>query len=1145
MAFDTSGTPYLDRFKPEKNRTMVLFNPDRPLQQSELIETQSIFSYYLGSMGNSIFSDGNLQSGMDFRLVGKQLTVKDGLVYLEGKVRRFEEQTVTITGTGKENVGVKLVSKVITHLDDPTLLDQTAGVVSAFSPGADRLQETVVLTVDDPNAATVYLFENGQLFINTENPEMDKINSILAERTYDESGSYRVSGFNMWTEPHPTDPNNKIQAVIDTGRAYVLGYKVDKPTPTRLALDKAKEIQAISNEGFYYKNADRKGKLGNAPVSAVNRVTAQVRVTKEQVSRGVTGGGTDSLANTSVTKVERVWTEGAGAKEYVQATDYQLVNAQAISWAPAGAEPPAGGTYFVTYVYNKTLILGTDYKVTVEGEGDNREWYIDFNGLSGNKPVDESLVNVDYDFYLARKDLIVLDRNGNMMVHKGQPNLLRNVEAPNHIDPLTLQIGTVLVYPDSDTTNCQAFTITRLSMEDLQKLKIRVDNIEYNEAVNALDNPAMAGENPIFLRGVFSDGFISLDKYDVSHPDSRIAFSFEDAEITLPYAEVNKVVPQILENASEAKVWGRLVSAPFTEEKTISQPFATETMNVNPYNMFNKQGILNLNPSADNWIEEDRITITQEETYTYTAHRWWLHGGTYNSDLDRWYSQNTKWDDAVEKHNTAQGESMTGQTLSAGGTQTVESMIEYMRQINIEFTAENLHPNANDLTLTFDGVQVAITPASGYRKGSVSGSIMANADGTAKGTFGIPAGVRCGVREVTLRNLENTASNSFTAQGRKKTVQDIIIKTRVTAILIDPLAQSFQFETNKVISSFGLYFASKSNTDNVIVQVRGMSDGGQPNKTIYAETVLKPAQVKVSADSSAETKVTFDDPIMCTAGQEYCIVIITDSDQYEMWIATRSKPRIDKPNEKVNGNPYLVGVLYSSSNASAWTAHQDSDLKFNVYTAKFHETAILEFDTMKNVKVDRIVLMSTYLTPQNTGCKWDMKIVMENEPANVTVAMKEWQPISNYVDLDVQQLAREVKLRATFKANQYISPLLSLDDIMFAGFLTALKGSYVSRTIDLTDAPYNTIKVSIETFTPANTTVTPQFSTDEGKTWQAFVSPPKATTANENFTKLEYNEKIKTGTGTAKTFKVRLDMKTQNSFLRPRARRLMCLMKNE
>lgn len=1141
---DLKKAPYLDRFDPNKNRTRVLFKPDKPLQQAELNELQAMQDYALSNVAESVFSDGDIQTGMEYILQGTTLTVKKGKVFLGGKMRNFNEQSIEITGTGTEYIGVKLVQKVITAEDDPTLLDQTSGVPSHFSEGADRLEETVVLGVNDDEASNIYRFENGQLYINPDTPEMDKINKVLAERTYDESGSYRVRGFDMYTEVHPTDPNNKIQLVIDSGRAYVLGFKVDKPTTTRIDIDKSRDLETINNEGFYYSNETRLNKLGNAPVSSVDRVTAQVEVAKEQVSRGVVGGGTDYLKNTSVTKVVRVWTEGSGAHEYRQGEDFQLVNGQAISWAPTGQEPPAGGTYFVQYVYNKTMIENTDYKVTVKGEGDNREWYIDFNEMTGSKPVDESLVNVDYKYFLARKDLIVLDHNGNFTVHKGQPNAMRLVDSPNHIDPLTLNIGTVLVYPDSSTAEAKQWTITRLTMEELQKLSVRVDNMEYNQAVFYLDQPAMAGENPIYLRGVFSDAFISLDKYDTSHPDATIAFDFDTAEITLPYAEINKTVPSIIEGSSEAHVWGRLVTAPFTEEVGIRQPFATEAMNVNPYNTFNKQGVLTLNPSADNWIEEERITITKEETSTMTIRQWWRHGGASwtndemnlvsNVDLDN----GMNWSDLKDDYRKS---GLSGTTLSSGGQQTKESMIEFMRQIDVEIYAENLEPNANNLVVSFDGLRVPVTPSSGYRKGSQEGTGMANADGTFKGVFKIPAGVRCGTREVSIRNDTNLASTTFTAQGTMKTTEDIIIRTHVTINLVDPLAQSFSFNTNRIATSFDVFFASKDSSTNIICQVRGISEGGQPNKTVYAERVLKPSEINVSDDASVATKITFDDPLMCKAGQEYCLVFITDSDKYTMWIATMGQNRIDDPTQSVNSNPYLEGVLYSSSNASAWSIHQMSDLKFTVYTAKFNEEAVLEFDVMRNINVDRVVLMSTYLTPANTGCKWDMKIVLNNEPSGTTVNDKPWVPIANYVDLDVNQIAREVKLRATFKANQYISPMLALDDIMFAGFLTALKGSYVSRTIDLSEAPYNTVKMSYEQFTPAGTTVVAKYSTDEGKTWKTFTTQPTTTQRTQDFVRVDYVEKINTG-GTFKSIKFRLDMSTQNSFLRPRVKRLMCNM---
>ena len=1139
MAVDISKVPYSDRFDKTKNRTQVLYNPDRGLQASELIEQQSIIHHYLGQLGNSIMTDGDIQSGMDFLInkTANTITVHSGQVYLAGKVRYFKEQTIPFTKVGTFNACVSLSQKVITSAEDATLLDQTSGVANFFSPGADRLEETVVLSSNTATAISIFEFRDGNLYLkSSSNNELTKINNILAERTNDESGSYRVNGFDLYVEPNANSA--KLTLVVDSGRAYVLGYQVDKPTATRIAIDKSLTTRTIGSEAFYYSNSTRRGKIGNAPVSEISRVTGQILVTKATVSRGATADSSDSLPHSSIFKIDKVWSEsspGVEATVFKQGTDFQLSNGNSISWSPTGTEPGSGTTYYVTYTYNKALVKGTDYKITIEGSGDARQWYIDFNGLSGNKPVADSMVTVDYTYFLARKDLVIIDKDGAISVKTGQADSINSVSAPNHIDPYTLNLGTVTIMPDSVTAVTAKSNLNRLSMAELQSMKTRIDNLEYNDAVNALDNPSMAGVNPVVLRGVFSDGFISLDKFDESHPDATVAFSFEDAEITLPYASSTQRKPSMITDSSLAHVWGRLVTAPFTETKSISQPVATEAMNVNPYNVFNKRGMLKLTPSEDNWIEEDNITITQEKTSTQRVKRWWHHSGEDWVEGEIAGVQNIVLDQGQNWSGWATGAS--GTTLTSGGTQTINKMIEFMRQIDVAFEATNLTPNSNNLELFFDGVKVPVTPATGFNKGAVTGSIMSNSFGVAKGTYTIPAGIRTGIREVSLRNVDNASATTFIAQGTQKTTQDIIIRTRVTLDLYDPLAQSFQFQSNQVVSSFGLYFASKSTTDNVAIQVRGISEGGQPNKTIYAETVLTPSQVKVSADGSLETKVSFDDPLIVDAGREYCVVILTDSSQYTMWIATRGQKNI-VGGATMTSNPYVTGVLYSSSNASAWTIHQDSDLKFNVYTATFNATATLEFDTMKNVQADSIVLMATYLTPDNTGCVWDMKLVQSNEASSVTVANKAWEPIANYVGIEIGEVAREVKIRATFKANKNMSPLLSLNDIVFTSFLTALSGSYVSRTIDASEAPFNQLKLSYEAFIPANTTVKPRYSTDGGTVWVDFKTSATTAVKSNEMTQYTFNEKISPA-GEFKSIKFRLDLTTQNSFQRPRIRRLM------
>lgn len=1149
MNLDISKAPYNDRFKPENQYQKLLFNPNKRLQNSELNELQSMLEYQTARIAGTLLVDGDIQDGMDFSISedGKEITVSNGEVYLDGKVRTFNEQTIPFVSEGVFEVCVALEQEVITHKEDENLLDQTIGVESYLSPGADRLKETVVLTSDTTLGVPILEFRDGDLFISKPgNRELTKLNEILAERTFDESGSYKVRGFDIYSEEHPTN-QNKLNIVVDSGRAYVRGFQVDKPTATRLEVDKALDKKLVQSEAFWYDNRTRRGKLGNSPVAQVNRVTGQVQINRELVNRGPTGDSTDTLANGSVGSIVKVWTESGGVESavFTQGKDFQLVNGNQIDWSPQGSEPPAGSTYFVTYIYNKTMVKDVDYQVVVEGSLDSQDTYIDFSRLTGNKPVPNTMVLVDYEYYLAREDLLLLDKDGEIYVQTGQPDALGSVKKPNSSDPFMLILGSITIYPNSITTVPHMSSISRLSMLDLQNMRNRIVNLEYNQAVNALDGPAMEDVNPTVLRGVFSDGFINMSKYDSSHPDAKIGFSFEDAQITLPYASADKKKPVFMEGSSNAHTWGRLVTAPFTEELAISQPHATEVMNINPYHVFNNLAVVKLDPSEDNWIDEEKITVVEEtEAETLKVRRWW---GTHTNDP--WVDDeikmisNIQFDDNYDLTGQAGvKEELTGRTgtmLKDGGRRTNESKIEFMRQIDVEFFAQNLRPNENNLVLNFDGRRVPITPATGFQPGSEPGTIRSNAKGEAKGTFIVPQGVRTGTREVILENKDNLAMTTYVAHGTLKTVEDVILRTRVTLQNYDPLAQSFQFREDRVVTSFDVFFASKDNSKNVTVQVRGITPGGMPDKTVYAETVLEPSDIKISADASIPTKISFDDPLMVDAGKEYALVLITDSDQFTVWIGTRGQNDLETGN-RITANPYLTGVLYSSSNASAWTIHQDSDLKFNVYTANFNEEAVLEFDTMKDISADAIVLMATTLTPSNTGSIWDVKMVMSNEGANVTIEDKPWLPLANYEEIEFNQLARELKLRATFKANRYMSPIMSLNDLLLTSFLSELSGSYVSRTVDASDgAEFNTIRLSLEKFQPGQSTIVPRYSVDGGTTWKKFTVEPRVERATGEFDRYIYEEKVTDDINGYDSLKVRIDFTTPNSFQRPRAQKLM------
>lgn len=1166
---DITTTPYFDRYDATKDWTMLLFNPDRPLQQRELNELQSTLGHYIGALGDSVMRDGDIQSGMGYTQDGNKITVNSGSVYLAGKVRSYSGQTVTLAGTGMETVGVKISQSIIKASDDSSLNDPTQDVPSAGSAGADRLKETVVLTVNDSTAATIYTFNNAVLYRQNLNSQLSQVQDIMARRTFETNGNYRVgattgkeTGFLMTLSPD-TDDTTKVTLNIQPGIAFVQGYEVNKPNPTRLALDKSTETETITSEQHVYHKGTDMYSLAVPNVKAINQVSAQV-----QQNFTITHGskdGTDFIVNNLIS-VDKVYTEGASGRTFAEGTDYR-VSGNSVEWSfPTGQEPAVNSSYVVTATYNKVLTGGgVDYTATISKDV-NGISTISFAGAKGSGntaayvPKDQGYITINYDIYWARIDIITLNKDGDFVIHKGQPARADLVGEPEFNDPFTLRIGAAKLYPNSDTGSVLTDAVTNLTMEKLQKVVARVENLEYNQALQSLDNQTIQDHSPVALRGIFTDAFVTLDRFDESY-DSRgtatdgfkanVMFSFDDGRITLPRDAEDPYQAHIIGDSSTAATWGKLISAPFTEVPIVQQLQATEFMSVVPFDNAKEEGSLTISPSSDNWVNNEHTQVYQTDYYTYATDRWWVHNtlGKAASATQNWYNENTQWNPSSKK--TTEGiyewgggnywyDDLKGTITQSGGTTTTEQQIQYMRPQTITFDAKGLKVNQDNLVLRFNNVIVPIVPAQGYTAGStVAGSIMADSNGEAKGSFNIPDNVLCGKVAVVLDSDGSSAETTYVAQGINKVTTDTIITTYVTAHLVDPLGQSFQTLDSRQLSSVDLYFGSKSETNNVTITIRGMADTGMPNNIVYATQVLTPSQVNVSSDASAVTKVAFDDPVMTTPGSSYVVVVGSSSADYTLAVA-RSGSNLLGTNTKVTGQPYQEGVLFLSSNGQTWTPDQSADLKFVVNAAKYNPTATMEFSPFVNLKLDTFVLFASYLTPDNTGCTWEYRILYDGATGDIT--SQPYKALSTFTNTDAGGVAKQVQLRATFAANEYISPLMSLDDLQFGAFTTALRGDYVSVTVPMDASPFNTISLDYPVNLPGQSAVVPQYSLDKGATWINFKSTPTTTQVSTEWTNIHYTETL---SSLQKSFKLHFKLTTANPYQRPSIDQVKVALTNE
>ena len=256
--------------------------------------------------------------------------------------------------------------------------------------------------------------------------------------------------------------------------------------------------------------------------------------------------------------------------------------------------------------------------------------------------------------------------------------------------------------------------------------------------------------------------------------------------------------------------------------------------------------------------------------------------------------------------------------------------------------------------------------------------ILTDNVGNVQGTFFIPspkndANPRWATGSRTLRfttsdtnsrtpgDVDSSADTTYTASGVLQTVQENILAVRNAEVIrdtvneervvqttrvesrqigwYDPLAQSFiiEEEGGMFLTGVDIFFNTKDANIPISMQIRTM-ENGYPTKTIlpFSDTTITPDQVEISESAAIPTRFTFRSPVYIKSSTEYCFVLLSDSNEYKVWISRMGDVDVTGT-RTISEQPY-AGVLFKSQNASTWTADQYEDLKFTIYRANFTET---------------------------------------------------------------------------------------------------------------------------------------------------------------------------------------------------------------
>ena len=155
-----------------------------------------------------------------------------------------------------------------------------------------------------------------------------------------------------------------------------------------------------------------------------------------------------------------------------------------------------------------------------------------------------------------------------------------------------------------------------------------------------------------------------------------------------------------------------------------------------------------------------------------------------------------------------------------------------------------------------------------------------------------------------------------------------------------PIAQSFFIDEPNGIycTKVDLFFAAKDASLPVQIQIRPMVNGFPSSVSIIPGTTkLLPASsvnIDTTGPDLTATTFQFDEPVFLKGQNDYALVVIADSKDYQIYIAEINEFQFGSTERRVNKQPVL-GSLFYSQNGATFTPAQNQDLAFVIHQATF------------------------------------------------------------------------------------------------------------------------------------------------------------------------------------------------------------------
>lgn len=192
------------------------------------------------------------------------ISIDEGVCFVSGFFVRVRPQTIVLdplSSTPSYRIGLTIDEQILDELDD-VVGESLGDPANRQAPGAHRLRVRLSLakkslsTDADDNFIELARVENGVIRTNRPNNtlvSMRELLTILARRTYDESGDYMIRAFPPVLEG-AASANSTNSANVTTfmlslgqGKAYVRGSEIETTEPTRVTVNKSRDTVVVES----------------------------------------------------------------------------------------------------------------------------------------------------------------------------------------------------------------------------------------------------------------------------------------------------------------------------------------------------------------------------------------------------------------------------------------------------------------------------------------------------------------------------------------------------------------------------------------------------------------------------------------------------------------------------------------------------------------------------------------------------------------------------------------------------------------------------------------------------------------------------------------------------------------------------------